>query len=74
MKGQVYKMVMRPALMDVLEMMEAGLEMLTCSLGVSRMDRIRNVSIRGTAQEEWIYWSCLAGRKEEDLREDSWMQ
>ncbi|KAF7660222.1 hypothetical protein LDENG_00286240, partial [Lucifuga dentata] len=60
MKGKVYKTVVRPAMLYGLETValrkrqEAELEvaetkMLRFSLGVTRMDRIRNEYIRGTA-------------------------
>ena len=60
MKGKVYKTVVRPAMLFGLETVglkkrqEAELEvaemkMLRFSLGVTRMDRIRNEYIRGTA-------------------------
>ncbi|KAK2917518.1 hypothetical protein Q8A73_004265 [Channa argus] len=60
MKGKVFKMVVRPAMLFGLETMAlkkrqeaelevAELKMLRFSLGVTRMDRIRNEDIRGTA-------------------------
>ena len=60
-KGKVYKTVVRPALLYGLETVAltkrqeaelevAELKMLRFSLGVTRMDRIRNENIRGTAQ------------------------
>ena len=61
MKGKVYKVAVRPAMLYGLEtvaltkrqeaeMEEAELKMLRFSLGVTRMDKIRNEYIRGTAQ------------------------
>ena len=61
MKGKVYKTVVRPAMLYGLEAaaltkrQEAELEvaemkMLRFSMGVTRMDRVRNEHIRGTAQ------------------------
>ena len=58
MKGKVYKTVMRPVMLYALETValrkrqEAELEvkMLSFSLGVTKMDRLRNEYIRGTAQ------------------------
>ena len=61
MKGKVYKTVVRPAMLYGLEAVAltkrqeaelevAELKMLQFSLGVMRMDRIRNEYIRGTAQ------------------------
>ena len=61
MKGKVYKVVVRPAMLYGLEtvaqtkIQEAEMEvtelkMLRFSLGVTRMDKIRNEYIRGTAQ------------------------
>ncbi|XP_051793650.1 uncharacterized protein LOC127530564 [Acanthochromis polyacanthus] len=60
MKGKVYKTVVRPAMLFGLETVSlrkrqeaelevAELKMLRFSLGVTRMDRIRNEYIRGTA-------------------------
>ena len=60
-KGKVYKVAMRPAMLYGLEtvaltkrqeteMEVAELKMLRFSLGVTRMDKIRNEYIRGTAQ------------------------
>ena len=60
MKGKVYKTVVRPAMLFGLEtvplrkrqeaeMEVAEMKMLRFSLGVTRMDRIRNEYIRGTA-------------------------
>lgn len=59
-KGKVYKTVVRPAMMygletvalkkrQVAELEVAELKMLRFSLGVTRLDRIRNEFIRGTA-------------------------
>ncbi|KAK3526418.1 hypothetical protein QTP70_025449 [Hemibagrus guttatus] len=54
-KGQVYRTVVRPAMLYGLETVslrtrqEAELKMLRFSLGVTRLDRIRNEYIRGTA-------------------------
>ena len=61
MKGKVYKVAVRPAMLYGLEtvaltkrqeaeMEVAELKMLRFSLGVTRMDKIRNEYIRGTAQ------------------------
>ena len=63
MKGKVFKRVVRPAILFDLEMVAptkrqeterevAELKMLRFSLGVMRMDRIRNDHIRGTVQTE----------------------
>ena len=60
-KGKVYKVAVRPAMLYGLEtvaltkrqeaeMEVAELKMLRFSLGVTRMDMIRNRYIRGTAQ------------------------
>ena len=60
MKGKVFKTVVRPAMLFGLETVAlkkrqeaelevAELKMLRFSLGVTRMDRIRNEDIRGTA-------------------------
>ena len=60
-KGKVYKMVVRPAMLYGLETVPltkkqeaelavAELKMLRFSLGVTRMDKIKNDFIRGTAQ------------------------
>ena len=60
-KGKVYRVAVRPAILYGLEtvaltkrqeaeMEVAGLKMLRFSLGVTRMDKIRNEYIRGTAQ------------------------
>ena len=60
-KGKVYKVAVRPAMLYGLEtvaltkrreakMEVAELKMLRFSLGVTRMDKIRNAYIRGTAQ------------------------
>ena len=60
-KGKVYRMVVRPSMMYGLETLAIGrrqeaelevaeLKMLRFSLGVTRMDRIRNEVIRGTTQ------------------------
>lgn len=66
-------MVVRPAMMCGLHTVsltkrpEAELEMLRFSLGMSRMDRIRNESIRGSGQAVWrqsqgrkaeMVWAC----------------
>ena len=62
-KGKVYKVAVRPAMLYGLEtvaltkrqeaeMEVAELKMLRFSLGVTRMDKIRNEYIRGTAQVE----------------------
>ena len=58
--GKVYKRAVRPAMLYGLEVvapmkrqeaeLEVALEMLRFSSGVTRMDRIRNEYIRGTAQ------------------------
>ena len=79
MKGKVYKTVVRPAMLYGLEAVAltkrqevelevAELKMLRFSLGVTRMDRIRNEYIRGTAQvgrfgdkvrgEIEMVWTC----------------
>ena len=59
MKGKVYRVAVRPAMLYGLEtvaltkrqeMEVAELKMLRFSLGVTRMDKIRNEYIRGTAQ------------------------
>ncbi|KAK2890506.1 hypothetical protein Q8A73_018806 [Channa argus] len=63
MKGKVFKTVVRPAMLFGLETVAlkkrqeaelevAELKMLRFSLGVTRMDRIRNEDIRGTAHLE----------------------
>ena len=58
-KGKVYKVTVRPAMLYGLETVAltkrqeaemAELKMLRFSLGVTRMDKIRNEYIRGTAQ------------------------
>ena len=60
-KGKVYKVAVRPAMLygletvsltkrQEVEMEVAELKMLRFSLGVTRMDKIRNEYIRGTAQ------------------------
>ncbi len=60
-KGKVYRVAVRPAMVygletvvltkrQVTEMEGAELKMLLFSLGVTRMDHIRNEYIRGTAQ------------------------
>ena len=60
-KGNVYKVAVRPAMLHGLEtvalekrqeaeMEVAELKMLRFSLGVTRLDKIRNEYIRGTAQ------------------------
>ena len=70
-KGKVYKVAVRPAMLYGLETVEmtkwqeaemkvAELKMLRFSLGVTRMDKIRNEYIRGTAQ---------VGKFEEKTRE-----
>ena len=62
-KRKVYMVAVRPAMLDGLEtvaltkrqeakMEVAELKMLQFSLGVTRMDKIRNEYIRGTAQLE----------------------
>ncbi|KAK3515358.1 hypothetical protein QTP70_018753 [Hemibagrus guttatus] len=54
-KGKVYRTVVRPAMLYGLEIVslrkrqESELKMLRFSLGVTRLDRIRNEYIRGTA-------------------------
>lgn len=69
MKGTVYKMVVRPAMMhgletvaltkrQELELEMTDMKMLTFSLGVTRMDRIRNMYIRGTAQVKRFGGQC----------------
>ncbi|KAF7696815.1 hypothetical protein HF521_005233 [Silurus meridionalis] len=60
MKGKVYRTVVRPAMLygletvalrkrQEVELKVAELKMLRFSLGVTRMDRIRNEFIRGTS-------------------------
>ena len=55
-KGKVHKVAVRPAMLYGLEMVAltkrqvAEMKMLRFSLGVTRMDQIRNEYIRGTAQ------------------------
>ena len=71
MKGKIYKMVMRPAMLYGLETVAltksqeaelevAELKMLRFVLGVTRMDRIRN---------EYIRWSTQIGRFGDKVRE-----
>ena len=54
-KGKVYKMVVRPAMLYGLETVpltkkqEAELKMVRFSLGVTRMSKIKNEFIRGIA-------------------------
>ena len=78
-KGKVYKMAVRPAMVYGLEtvaltkrqeaeMEVAELKMLRFSLGVTRMEKIRNEYIRGTAQvgrfgektreTRLVVWTC----------------
>ena len=74
-KGKVYKTVVRPSMLYGLEMaaltkkQEAELEvaelkMLRFSLGVTRMDKIKNEYIRGTAHVKYfgdktkMVWAC----------------
>ena len=65
MKGKVYKVALRPAMLYGLEpvaltrrqeaeMNVAELKMLRFSLGVTRLDKIRNAYIRGTARWEGL--------------------
>ena len=65
MKGKVYKVALRPAMLYGLEtvaltrrqeadMEVAELKMLRFSLGVTRLDKIRNEYIRGTARWEGL--------------------
>ena len=82
-KGKVYRVAMRPAMLYGLEtvaltkrqeaeMEVAELKMLRFSLGVTRMDKIRNEYIRGTAQvgrfgektrrETEVVWTCTEER------------
>ena len=82
-KGKVYRVAMRPAMLYGLEtvaltkrqeaeMEVAELKMLRFSLGVARMDTIRNEYIRGTAQvgrfgektrrETEVVWTCTKER------------
>ena len=57
-KGKVYRVAVKPAMLETValtkrqeaEMEVAELKMLRFSLGVTRMDKIRNEYIRGTAQ------------------------
>ena len=84
-KGKVYKVAVRPAMLYGLEtvaltkrqeaeMEVAELKMLRFSLGVTRMDKIRNEYIRGTAQvgkfgektrEERLRWYGHLRRKDD---------
>ncbi|KAK3572429.1 hypothetical protein QTP86_032648 [Hemibagrus guttatus] len=75
-KGKVYRTVVRPAMLYGLETVSlrkrqeselevAELKMLRLSLGVTRLDRIRNEYIRGTAhvgrlgdKEARLLWTC----------------
>ena len=85
-KGRIYKSVVRPAMMYGLETVAlskrqeqefevAELRMLRFSLGVTRMDRIRNEFIRGTAhvgrfenkaREARLRWIGHVWRRDED--------
>ena len=83
-KGKVYRVAVRPAMLygletvaltkrQEVEMEVAELKMLRFSLGVTRMDKIRNEYIRGTAQagrfgektRDWggmdMYWGKMMG-------------
>ncbi|KAK3542755.1 hypothetical protein QTP70_002773 [Hemibagrus guttatus] len=91
-KGKVYRTVVRPAMLYGLETVSlrkrqeselevAELKMLRFSLGVTRLDRIRNEYIRGTAhvgrlgdkvREARLRWFGHVQRRETSL-EDCWM-
>uniref|UniRef100_A0A3B3HUE5 Uncharacterized protein n=1 Tax=Oryzias latipes TaxID=8090 RepID=A0A3B3HUE5_ORYLA len=73
LKGKVYKTVVRPALLYGLEtvavrqrqeaeMEVAEMKMLRFSLGVTRLDRIRNEYIRGTAHVASSDFRCENGQ------------
>ncbi|KAK3542920.1 hypothetical protein QTP70_006540 [Hemibagrus guttatus] len=86
-KGKVYRTVVRPAMLYGLETVSlrkrqesdlevAELKMLRFSLGVTRLDRIRNEYIRGTAhvrrlgdkvREARLRWFGHAQRRENDI-------
>ncbi|KAK3513069.1 hypothetical protein QTP70_000954 [Hemibagrus guttatus] len=88
-KGKVYRTVVRPAMLYGLETVSlrkrqeselevAELKMLRFSLGVTRLDRIRNEYIRGTAhvgrlgdkvREARLRWFGHVQRRETELRE-----
>ncbi|KAK3557140.1 hypothetical protein QTP70_024734 [Hemibagrus guttatus] len=88
-KGKVYRTVVRPAMLYGLETVSlrkrqeselevAELKMLRFSLGVTRLDRIRNKYIRGTAhvgrlgdkvREARLRWFGHVQRRETELRE-----
>ena len=64
-KGKIYRTVVRPAMMSGLETLAIGrrqeaelevaeLKMLRFSLGITRMNRVRNEVIRGTTQTEGL--------------------
>ena len=67
-KGKIWKRVMRPAMLFAMEMLaltkrqEAELKMVGLSLGVTRMDRIRNEHIRRPAQVERFGHKVREGR------------
>lgn len=65
MKGKVYKMVLRPAMLSVLEteaeLEVAKLKMLRYALGVNRLGRTGNEDIRGMVQ---------VGQFEDNVREE----
>ncbi|KAK3543658.1 hypothetical protein QTP70_026248, partial [Hemibagrus guttatus] len=89
-KGKVYRTVVRPAMLYGLETVSlrkrqeselevAELKMLRFSLGVTRLDRIRNEYIRGTAhigrlgdkvREARLRWFGHVQRRENESRED----
>ena len=86
MKGKLYKMLVRPAMMYGLETVAvtkrqeselevAEMKMLRFSLGVTRLDKIKNEVIRGTAhvrqfrdklRESRLRWFGHVQRREED--------
>ena len=56
MKGKVYKMVVKPVMLEVVEV-----KMLRFFLGVMKMDRTRNEHIRGTCAHE-MFWKVRETR------------